>query len=228
MRANNGTPVGHAGIASSRHVRTAGQEASREGAGSQERASGALGAETFGPLQMPTCDAPSGGMGLILADLSLKPIYTNASAVGILTYPDEPRAAGSAVAVQERLRSILATEHLAFGPALPARSFLSGRRRYLCRSVLMDGWPGGTRQPVVAILLERPPRALATLPDVGQRFHLSPREVQTVEYLLQGLTTKEIARCMGVSPNTIKQFIRLIMGKMGVTTRSGIVGKLVA
>jgi len=33
---------------------------------------------------------------------------------------------------------------------------------------------------------------------------------------------------MSVNPNTVKQFVRLIMRKMGVTTRSVIVGKLVA
>jgi DNA-binding CsgD family transcriptional regulator len=32
---------------------------------------------------------------------------------------------------------------------------------------------------------------------------------------------------MRVSPNTIKQFVRIIMSKMGVTNRSGIIGKLI-
>jgi DNA-binding NarL/FixJ family response regulator len=41
------------------------------------------------------------------------------------------------------------------------------------------------------------------------------------------LTTKEIAHRMSVSPNTIKQFVKLTMSKMGVTTRSGIIGKLI-
>jgi DNA-binding CsgD family transcriptional regulator len=63
---------------------------------------------------------------------------------------------------------------------------------------------------------------------MSREFHLSPRECETVRYLSQGLTTKEVAHHMSVSPNTVKQFVRLIMSKMGVTTRSGIVGKLVA
>jgi DNA-binding CsgD family transcriptional regulator len=45
--------------------------------------------------------------------------------------------------------------------------------------------------------------------------------------LLQGLTSKEIAQRMGISPNTVKAFLRLVMVKMGVSTRSGIVGKIV-
>jgi DNA-binding CsgD family transcriptional regulator len=33
---------------------------------------------------------------------------------------------------------------------------------------------------------------------------------------------------MGISPNTVKAFLRLVMVKMGVSTRSGIVGRFVA
>ena len=47
-----------------------------------------------------------------------------------------------------------------------------------------------------------------------------------VELLIQGMTTKEIAGSLNLSPNTVKSFLRLVMTKMGVTTRSGIVGKV--
>jgi DNA-binding CsgD family transcriptional regulator len=47
-----------------------------------------------------------------------------------------------------------------------------------------------------------------------------------VELLIEGMTTKEMAQALGLSPNTIKSFLRLVMAKMGVSTRSGIVGKL--
>jgi DNA-binding CsgD family transcriptional regulator len=42
------------------------------------------------------------------------------------------------------------------------------------------------------------------------------------------LTSKEIATRLEISPNTVKAFVRLVMVKMGVTTRSGIVGKLLS
>jgi hypothetical protein len=48
-----------------------------------------------------------------------------------------------------------------------------------------------------------------------------------VEFLLQGLTSKEIATRMQISPNTVKAFVRLVMVKMKVSTRSGITGKVV-
>ena len=45
-----------------------------------------------------------------------------------------------------------------------------------------------------------------------------------VEFSIQGLTNKEIASRMSISANTVRAFIRMIMVKLGVSTRSGIVG----
>ena len=57
-------------------------------------------------------------------------------------------------------------------------------------------------------------------------FRLTHRESQCVALLLQGMTTKEIAQVINLSPNTVKSFLRLIMAKMDVSTRSGVVGKI--
>jgi DNA-binding CsgD family transcriptional regulator len=43
---------------------------------------------------------------------------------------------------------------------------------------------------------------------------------------MEGLTSKEIAERMKISPSTVKAFLRLVMVKMSVSTRSGIVGKV--
>jgi len=48
-----------------------------------------------------------------------------------------------------------------------------------------------------------------------------------VQFLREGFTSKEIAQRMNISPNTVKAFIRLVMVKMGASTRSGIVGMIV-
>ncbi len=62
---------------------------------------------------------------------------------------------------------------------------------------------------------------------VTEQFHLTPREQQTLHFLLKGMTSKEIANHMAISPHTVKAFLRLVMSKMQVTTRSGIIGKIV-
>src|SRR3989454_10314699 len=79
----------------------------------------------------------------------------------------------------------------------------------------------------MAVLLERAPSGLIPVSLVSQQFKLTRRERDVLEYLLHGLSTKEIANRMGVSPNTVKAFLRLIMSKTGVSSRSAIVGKII-
>jgi DNA-binding CsgD family transcriptional regulator len=67
--------------------------------------------------------------------------------------------------------------------------------------------------------------SLSLLRVSSEKFHITDREQQVLQFLLEGLTSKEIADRMKISPNTVKAFLRLIMMKMGVSTRSGIVGK---
>ncbi|MGB7821682.1 MAG: helix-turn-helix transcriptional regulator, partial [Candidatus Sulfotelmatobacter sp.] len=77
------------------------------------------------------------------------------------------------------------------------------------------------------LILERYSSRSAALSQLSQEFDLTVREQETVQLLLQGLTSKEIAARMDISPNTVKAFLRLVMVKMGVSTRSGIVGRIV-
>ena len=59
-----------------------------------------------------------------------------------------------------------------------------------------------------------------------EQYKLTPREREVVTLLTEGLTSKEIAQKMNISAHTVKGFVHLIMVKLGVTTRSGIVGRL--
>jgi DNA-binding NarL/FixJ family response regulator len=163
--------------------------------------------------------------GLVLSGPDLKPIYSNHAAVEILNYVIESNEAMEwDTAVQAHLQRILQTTEYSVDLQSPA-PFISGRRRYLCRSFRVSTAKGNTRPPLVAILMERHSQPHAGILEMTRRFHLSPRESETVQHLTKGLTTKEIAQRMRVSPNTVKQFIRLTMTKMSVSTRSGILGK---
>ena len=59
------------------------------------------------------------------------------------------------------------------------------------------------------------------------KYHLSQREGEAVRFLIEGLTNKEIAARMGISPDTVKVFLRLAMMKMEVSSRSGIMSKFI-
>jgi len=106
---------------------------------------------------------------------------------------------------------------------------MSGRRRYSCRAFSLNSGSNHSGEPQkIALLLERsrklPPE---TLPLVEQ-FNLTRRERETIENLVHGLSNKEIADRMKISSSTVKVFLRLIMTKMGTTTRVGIMGKILS
>jgi len=170
-------------------------------------------------ISMPSAQRPN------WTDVELKPSYVNDSALGILTYPNKLKAPKSAATIQGQLRTILQAERVT--EPVPPISFLSGSRRYVCRSLLLKPWRG-TSPLTVALLLERQLRTQAALSEASWRYRLSPREAETVQHLVLGLTTKEIAQRMNVSANTVKHFVRLVMCKVGGTTRTGIVGAILA
>jgi len=79
----------------------------------------------------------------------------------------------------------------------------------------------------IALLLERQPSTLLSLKRrTWDEFKLTQRERQTIELLLKGMTNKEIALSMNISPTTVKTYLRQIMTKMRVPTRAAIVGKI--
>lgn len=54
---------------------------------------------------------------------------------------------------------------------------------------------------------------------------VSPREYETLALLAAGLSNKEIARKLGVSPNTVKTHLARLYEKLGASRRTEAVGK---
>ena len=105
--------------------------------------------------------------------------------------------------------------------------FLSGMRRYKFLYFVLNKVGNSSAAPeIFAVLIHRAGRISAPVSAVAEQFRLSPREKESLELLLQGFTNKEIAQRMSISPNTVKVFLRLVMVKMGVSTRAGILGKI--
>lgn len=165
--------------------------------------------------------------GFLLLDSSLVPIYVNCDAAQILCYPQRPKSSQAVLtALKKRLRSLLQDRLPEQGqPSLV--EFCSGRRRYLLKIFCLDSFMKGRWQPAYALFIERGHHPVLDLANIRNEYSLTTREIQTLRFLLGGLTTKEIASRMNISANTIKVYLRQIMLKMGVTTRSGIIGKFV-
>jgi DNA-binding CsgD family transcriptional regulator len=162
--------------------------------------------------------------GFVLIDASsLELLASNAEALQILNFPFDPnRIPKSKSLLAHRVISILMDkDSKRFVPV-----FTSGKRQYLCRSFPLEKGSNGTSSTLIALWLERCPAPAVTMSDLSERFRLTPRESQIVQLLMEGLTSKEIANRLNVSPNTVRTFLHLVMVKMGTSTRSGVLGKL--
>jgi DNA-binding CsgD family transcriptional regulator len=175
-------------------------------------------------------DLSRGRMGLVVVDRSLNVVASNIEAIQILTFPSSPGKIPNLDGwLSKRIRGGL----LDGGSAVPfsfVDQFKSAKRTYVCRSfpLNLNGNAQVPNHPALVLLLERKTNGGVKLDEIRLRFGLTQREQETVKLLFEGLTSKEIADRMGISPNTVKAFLRLVMVKMGVSTRSGIVGKIAA
>ena len=50
--------------------------------------------------------------------------------------------------------------------------------------------------------------------------HLTLREREVLEMMMEGLSNKEIAACLNISAHTVKFHISSILGKLGASTRT--------
>lgn len=176
---------------------------------------------------MPTTPARP---GLIVADSAFAVLACNSEALRILFYPERPdNSHQSDTWLSGKVRSALIEQAM---PLKIVEQFHSARRTYVCRSFTLEvkkpsnngaSHNGGLH----VVLLERRMNHTMRLSELSQRFGLTAREQETVENLLEGLTSKEIAQRMNISPNTVKAFLRLTMVKMNVSTRSGIIGRII-
>jgi len=173
--------------------------------------------------------------GLIVVDASLSVVASNAEALQILTFPERPDKIHQLDTwLANKIRFNLVERQ---SPPRIVGEFHSAKRTYLCRSFPLDlagnqkktDHRNGSDQTegLLIVMLERKSNEAVTIAEITARFGLTAREQETVQFLLEGFTSKEIAQRMKISPNTVKAFIRLVMVKMSVSTRSGIIGKIV-
>jgi DNA-binding CsgD family transcriptional regulator len=187
---------------------------------------GATPAQAQGLATKKGVSASKSATGFLLLDSSLSIVSFNGEAVQILSYPDNvENLTSSELLLTETIRSRLITQQSS-GESVFVREFKSGRRHYFCRAFLIDSHAKEPGQPTTTVLLERGPSGLVPLSQVCQQFNLTQREQEVLVHLLQGIRNKEIANRMNIRPNTVRAFLRLIMIKTGVSSRSAIVAKI--
>jgi DNA-binding CsgD family transcriptional regulator len=165
--------------------------------------------------------------GLILLDPSLKALAFNPEAEAILAYPDR-RGSGEATNLripEEVLEKI--GELGSSGCASLLTYFQAGRREYVAWACSLESH-SGLPERLVALMLLRNSSTMELVTRVSAQYKLTDRERETLEAISQGLSSKEAAERMHISPNTVRTYLRLIMMKMSVGTRAGVLAKILA
>jgi DNA-binding CsgD family transcriptional regulator len=147
--------------------------------------------------------------------------------VRVLAFPVEPeRIPQIEDFLADKVRGSLIVRNHDVHDAECVSAFRSGKRHYTCTAFRLgeDSDPAGAS---LLLLLQRPVHRFVDLAQISDEYDLTPRERESVELLVQGLTTKNIAERMKVSPSTVSAFLRLVMVKMGTNSRAGIVGRTV-
>jgi DNA-binding NarL/FixJ family response regulator len=85
-----------------------------------------------------------------------------------------------------------------------------------------DGTIGNT-----ALIIE-PAKASEIVPLITQAYELSAREQQITELIARGLGTADIADELFLSAHTVRDHVKAIFGKVGVSTRGELVATLFA
>jgi DNA-binding CsgD family transcriptional regulator len=103
-----------------------------------------------------------------------------------------------------------------------------GGHQYRCRFYVIKSTHPALTSEIIAVHLhtvttnnnDDPVKRIVSI------YRLTKREQEALRGIALGLTTKELADHMRVSPNTVKSFVRLITVKMGVSSRAEIMVRL--
>lgn len=99
-----------------------------------------------------------------------------------------------------------------------------GNSDYNCRIYLMETENG--TPAMIALHISKESVMTDAVSAIADKFHLTERERETLLGVSMGLSSKELAEKMDISPNTVKVFLRLIMIKMGVASRGAIIARI--
>jgi len=102
----------------------------------------------------------------------------------------------------------------------------SHRRQYAVRGIVLSLQPAAARQQAkkqYLFMLERFKPDDLNFSQVFRTMNLNNREKDIVMLLLKDRSNKEMADILNLSVNTIKGYLKILMRKLGVNSRAGIV-----
>jgi DNA-binding CsgD family transcriptional regulator len=106
--------------------------------------------------------------------------------------------------------------------------FQSWRRQYTVKGVVLSDQSGASQgdKESYLFILERFNPGGMNFTVIFRQWNLTQREQEIVRLILADKSNKEIATHLGLSLNTIKGYLKLLMRKVGAHTRGGIISIL--
>lgn len=211
------------------------------------------GREPFGPAEISLVAGLSAPLGDRLRELA-RPVRTPGPGAGqdpglILFDPS-----GTPISINDEARHHLdrlpdgPSTPSPLGPALPvwligtaaqARAVAAGHDRgaaririrtrdgqwLVCHASCTDG-PGGTPGPTAVVV--QPAAGSDMAPVIAEAYGLSARELEITQLVARGLTTGDIAAELVISPHTVRDHVKAVFAKTGVSSRGELVARLFA
>ena len=119
-----------------------------------------------------------------------------------------------------RARLVVLTMHN--GEEYIHRALEAGAASYVLKDTLSDNLVGTIRD-VYEGRHSLTPDVEARLAERAGNAHLTPREVQVIELISQGMRNKEIAATLGISFETAQVHVKNILAKLSVNDRTAII-----
>lgn len=100
-------------------------------------------------------------------------------------------------------------------PAVIERALAQGARAYIHKAESVPQMMAIVR----AVLRDEPPRP-TSIPPSGTRPRLTPRQLEVLELLCEGLPNRQIGKRLGLSENTVRGHVQSLLFALGVASRS--------
>jgi DNA-binding CsgD family transcriptional regulator len=78
-----------------------------------------------------------------------------------------------------------------------------------------------------ALVIE-PAQGSEIAPVILEAYDLGPREQEITRLIARGLSTAQIAELLGLSPHTVRDYVKTVFEKIGASTRGELVARVFA
>lgn len=182
------------------------------------------GLRTASLLEAASVNSDSEGPGLMLFDEQHELTAINPQAQRLMEELSDGQTGSSEQDLPYVVHAVAARTWLV-GPDGNQKSARAHVRAQSGRWLTLHGchFVGTERQVAVVIEAEKPPRLARKVADA---YGLTARESQMIQFLLKGVSTKEIAAALHISPYTVQEHFTAIFNKVGVRSRRELMGKL--